>query len=87
MKCANKNAIFFIVIKHENVNTKIIKLSYGTRLYLILVLNILKVMEVFLLFIPFWGLSSRKFSWRFPCAHQSINFLNGFLTTNELGIN
>jgi hypothetical protein len=75
------------VIKHENVNIKKIKLSYGTRLYIVLVLNILKVMEDLFLLIPFWGPSSKKFPWRFPCVHQSINFLKSFLTTNELGIN
>ncbi len=73
------------MIKHENVNIKKIKLSYGTRLYIVLVLNILK--EDLFLLIPFRGPSSKKFPWRFPCAHQSINFLKGFLTTNELGIN
>jgi hypothetical protein len=37
-----KMQFFFIVIKHENVNTKWIKLKYGTRLYLVLMLNILR---------------------------------------------
>jgi hypothetical protein len=77
----------FYCDKTWNVNTKRIKLSYWTILYLVLVLNILKVMEVLLSFIHFWGPSSRKFPWRCACAHQSINFLKGFLTSNELGIN
>jgi hypothetical protein len=54
MKCTNKNGKqFFIVIKHEKVNTKGIEQGFGTRLYFALVLNKLNIMGVLSLFIPF----------------------------------
>jgi len=43
----------FVVIKHEKVNTKGIKQGYETKLYLNLMLDKLKVLEVLFLFIPF----------------------------------
>jgi hypothetical protein len=53
MKCANKKyKQIFVMIKHENVNTKGIEQDYETKSYLKLMLNKLKVMEVLFLFIP-----------------------------------
>jgi hypothetical protein len=34
-------------------------------------LNILKVMGLLLLFIPFWEPNSRKLPWRFSCVDES----------------
>jgi hypothetical protein len=48
-------------------------------------LNKLEIIGVLLLFIPFWGPNSWKFSWGFP--YMSINlktFLKTFLILNEL---
>jgi hypothetical protein len=60
-KCAKQKwKQIFIMLKYENMNIKKPKQSYGSRLYFKLVLNILKVMGVKHLFIPFWGPNSRK---------------------------
>jgi len=53
-KCVKqKQRIFFIMLKYEDLNMKRPKQGYGSRLYLKLVLNILKVMRVIPLFTPF----------------------------------
>jgi hypothetical protein len=71
IKCAKQKwRQIFIMLKYENVNVKRPKQGYGSRLYLKLVLNILKVIGVISLFIPFWRPNSRKLAWKFPCAHQ-----------------
>jgi hypothetical protein len=51
MKCANENAKKKILIKHEIINTMEMKESYKTILYLMLMLNKLKLKGVLFIFI------------------------------------
>jgi hypothetical protein len=54
IKCAKqKQRQIFIMLKYENLNMKRPKQGYGSRSYLKMVLNILKVMGVVPLFKPF----------------------------------
>jgi hypothetical protein len=79
IKCAKqKQRQNFIMLKYENLNMKRPKQGYGSRSYLKMVLNILKVVGVVPLFMPFWGVNSRKLAWKFPCAHQPTKFLEIF---------
>jgi len=67
------------VIKYENINIRGIEQGYGIRLYLKLMMKKLKLIRVLPLFVPFWGLSSKKLPWRFPCAHVPRNFFEKLL--------
>jgi len=51
--CKQNCKQFFVMIKHEKVNKKGVEQGYETKLYLNLMLNKLKVLEVLFLFILF----------------------------------
>jgi len=59
--CKTKVLTYLHYNKNKNVNIKITKQDYGTKLYFKLMLNKLKVI----------GVPSKKVSWRFPTCSST----------------
>ncbi len=71
--CKKKVQTKFISITYENLNMKWNEQGYGARSYFQLMLNRWKVMGVLFLFVPIYGLNSKKKSLMFPYAHNPNN--------------
>jgi hypothetical protein len=80
MKCARPKYKFIFIAMKKNVNRKITNQGYGEKLYLRLVLNILKVIWSYLYLYPFGDLVQGSFHEGFHMPTDKKSFLKSFIT-------